>query len=48
MIEVECIQLGRLLDLHRVEEYRNLDCIETQLMKRSSWLLFHGDIHAEV
>ncbi|KAJ4316126.1 hypothetical protein N0V94_005614 [Neodidymelliopsis sp. IMI 364377] len=48
MIEIECIQLGRLLDLHRIEEYRNLDCIETQLRKKGFWLLFYGYIHAEV
>ncbi|KAF9698125.1 hypothetical protein EKO04_003915 [Ascochyta lentis] len=48
MIEVECMQLGRLLDLHRIEEYRDLDCIETQLRKKGFWLLFYAYIHAEV
>lgn len=48
MVEVECMQLGRLLNLHRIEQYRDLDCIETQLRKKGFWLLFYGYIHAQV
>lgn len=48
MVEVECMQLGRLLNLHRIDEYRDLDCIETQLRKKGFWLLFYGYIHAQV
>lgn len=48
MVEVECMQLGRLLDLHGTEQYRNLDCIETQLRKKGFWLLFYGYIHAQI
>ncbi|KAF2827693.1 beta-glucosidase [Ophiobolus disseminans] len=48
MVEVECMQLGRLLDLHRIEQYMDLDCIETQLRKKAFWLLFYGYIHAQI
>jgi hypothetical protein len=48
MVEVECMQLGRLLNLHRIEQYRDLDCIETQLRKKGFWLLFYGYIHAQI
>ncbi|KAG9195801.1 beta-glucosidase [Alternaria panax] len=48
MIEVESMQLGRLLDLHRVDKYEELDCIEKQLRKKGFWLLFYGYVHSEV
>ncbi|KAF2036549.1 hypothetical protein EK21DRAFT_51418 [Setomelanomma holmii] len=48
MVEVECMQLGRLLNLHRIEEYQDLDCIETQLRKKGFWLLFYVYIHDQV
>lgn len=42
MTEVECLQLGRMLDLHRITEYRGLNHIETQLRKKGFWLVFYG------
>ncbi|POR35637.1 Uncharacterized protein TPAR_04157, partial [Tolypocladium paradoxum] len=46
MFEVESIQLGRLLGLHRISEYDGLNCIETQLRKKAFWLLFYTYAHA--
>jgi hypothetical protein len=48
MVEVECMQLARLLNLHRVEQYQDLDCIETQLRKKGFWLLFYVYIHDQI
>ncbi|OQO09883.1 hypothetical protein B0A48_04237 [Cryoendolithus antarcticus] len=48
MAEVECIQLGRLLHLHKVEEYAGLNQIETQLRKKGFWMLFYSFVHAQV
>jgi hypothetical protein len=48
MIEVECLQLGRMLNLHRITEYRGLNHIETQLRKKSFWLLFYSYVHGQV
>jgi hypothetical protein len=48
MIEVESMQFGRLLDLHRIDKYQELDCIEKQLRKKGFWLLFYGYVHSEV
>lgn len=48
MIEVESMQLGRLLDLHRTDEYQELDFIEKQLRRKGFWLLFYGHVHSEV
>jgi hypothetical protein len=42
MVEVESMQLGRLLNLHQISEYDGLNCIETQLRKKGFWLLFYG------
>ncbi len=41
MLEVESMQIGRLLGLHRMADYEGLNCIETQLRKKSFWLLFY-------
>lgn len=42
MVEVEAMQLARLLNIHRVMEYDGLNCIETQLRKKAFWLMFYG------
>ena len=42
MLEVEAMQLARLLDIHRISEYNGLNCIETQLRKKAFWLMFYG------
>ena len=42
MIEVEAMQLARLLDFHKIESYNGLDCIQTQLRKKGFWLMFYG------
>lgn len=42
MIEVEAMQLARLLDLHKISSYDGLDCIQTQLRKKGFWLMFYG------
>lgn len=41
MLEVESMQIGRLLGLHRIADYDGLNCIETQLRKKAFWLLFY-------
>jgi hypothetical protein len=48
MVEVECLQLGRMLNLHRITEYRGLNHIETQLRKKGFWLLFYSYVHGQV
>lgn len=48
MVEVESLQLGRLLNFHHIEEYRDLNCIETQLRKKGFWLTFYAYVHSEV
>lgn len=48
MIEVECLQLGRMLNLHRITEYKGLNHIETQLRKKGFWLLFYSYVHGQV
>lgn len=48
MIEVECLQLGRMLNLHRITEYRGLNHIEVQLRKKGFWLLFYSYVHGQV
>ena len=40
MIEVESMQLGRLLHLHTIAEYDGLNAVEVQLRKKGFWLLF--------
>ena len=42
MMEVESMQLARLLYLHQASGYDGLNCIETQLRKKAFWLMFHG------
>lgn len=42
MVEVESMQLGRLLHFHRIENYVGLNCIDVQLRKKGFWLLFYG------
>lgn len=47
MMEVESMQLARLLDLHQVAEYTGLNCIEAQLRKKAFWLMFYGYVHCQ-
>ena len=42
MVDVESMQLARLLDLHQISRYDGLNCIETQLRKKAFWLMFYG------
>ena len=42
MIEVEAMQLSRLLEFHRISSYNGLNCIEIQLRKKAFWLMFYG------
>lgn len=44
MLEVEAMQLARLLDLHYLPSYDGLNCIETQLRKKAFWLMFYGHV----
>ncbi|KAL2063233.1 hypothetical protein VTL71DRAFT_5038 [Oculimacula yallundae] len=48
MVEVEAMQLARLLDLHKISSYDGLDCIQTQLRKKGFWLMFYGYVHSEL
>lgn len=48
MIEAECLQLGRMLNLHRITEYQGLNHIEIQLRKKGFWLLFYSYVHGQV
>ncbi|KAL3426769.1 quinate utilization pathway activator [Phlyctema vagabunda] len=48
MIEVESMQLARLLELHQVSSYEGLNCIETQLRKKGFWLMFYGYVHSQL
>lgn len=50
MIDVESMQLGRLLHLHKISEYEGLNYIETQLRKKGFWLLFYGyvSVHSSI
>nr|RBQ84575.1 hypothetical protein FVER53263_07762 [Fusarium verticillioides] len=45
MLEVEAMQLLRLLEVHRVSSYAGLDAIEVQLRKKAFWLMFYGYVH---
>ncbi|KAF5534802.1 beta-glucosidase [Fusarium napiforme] len=45
MLEVEAMQLLRLLEVHRVLSYAGLDAIEIQLRKKAFWLMFYGYVH---
>ncbi|KAK7420512.1 hypothetical protein QQX98_002710 [Neonectria punicea] len=46
MLEVESMQIGRLLGLHRISDYDGLNCIETQLRKKAFWLMFYTYAHS--
>ncbi|KAF3806636.1 hypothetical protein GCG54_00004268 [Colletotrichum gloeosporioides] len=48
MFDIEFMQLGRLLGLHRISDYDGLNCIETQLRKKAFWLLFYAWAHTKV
>lgn len=41
MLEVEAVQLARLLELHNPLSHIGLSCIETQLRKKAFWLTFY-------
>ncbi|EKJ71684.1 hypothetical protein FPSE_08130 [Fusarium pseudograminearum CS3096] len=45
MLEVESMQLLRLLEVHHVSTYIGLDAIEIQLRKKAFWLMFYGYVH---
>jgi hypothetical protein len=47
MIEVESMQLARLLGLHQISQYAGLNCIEAQLRKKAFWLMFYGYVHGQ-
>jgi hypothetical protein len=42
MMDVEAMQIARLLNLHCISEYEGLNRIETQLRKKGFWLIFYG------
>ncbi|KAE8356312.1 hypothetical protein BDV28DRAFT_127461 [Aspergillus coremiiformis] len=42
MLDAEANQIAYLLDLHCIAIYNGLNCIETQIRKKGSWLLFYG------
>ncbi|KAF7549718.1 hypothetical protein G7Z17_g6193 [Cylindrodendrum hubeiense] len=46
MLEVESMQVGRLLGLHRISDYEGLNSIETQLRKKAFWLMFYTYAHS--
>lgn len=41
MLEVESMQLARLLELHNISSHVGLNSIEVQLRKRAFWLMFY-------
>ncbi|KAJ4138465.1 hypothetical protein NW768_002299 [Fusarium equiseti] len=45
MLEVESIQLLRLLEVQHASSYSGLDFIETQLRKKAFWLMFYAYVH---
>ncbi|WDK10302.1 hypothetical protein CGRA01v4_01581 [Colletotrichum graminicola] len=45
MLEVESMQLLRLLEVQNSSSYIGLDAIETQLRKKAFWLMFYAYIH---
>lgn len=45
MLDVESMQLGRLLHFHKISEYEGLNLIETQLRKKGFWLLFYSYVY---
>ncbi|PVH72284.1 hypothetical protein DL98DRAFT_610980 [Cadophora sp. DSE1049] len=48
MLEVEAIQLARLLELHNPMSHVGLSCIETQLRKKAFWLMFYTFVHSKM
>ncbi|KAI5200585.1 hypothetical protein E4T39_05714 [Aureobasidium subglaciale] len=45
MLEIEAMQLARLLELHRASTYEGLDYIEAQLRRKAFWLIFYSLVH---
>ncbi|KAH7028914.1 uncharacterized protein B0I36DRAFT_290164 [Microdochium trichocladiopsis] len=45
MLEVEAMQLLRLLEVHHLASYAGLDPIEVQLRKKAFCLMFNGYVH---
>ncbi|THV99385.1 hypothetical protein D6C86_07619 [Aureobasidium pullulans] len=45
MLEIEAMQLARLLELHRASTYEGLDFVEAQLRKKAFWLIFYSLVH---
>lgn len=45
MLEIEAMQLARLLQLHRPSTYQCLDLIEAQLRRKAFWLIFYSLVH---
>lgn len=45
MLEVEAMQLLRLLEVQYVSSYTGLNPVETQLRKKAFWLMFYAYIH---
>lgn len=45
MLEIESMQLARLLELHRASTYEGLDFIEAQLRRKAFWLIFYNLVH---
>jgi hypothetical protein len=45
MLEVEAMQLLRLLEVQYVSSYTGIDPVETQLRKKAFWLMFYSYIH---
>ncbi|GAB1198745.1 hypothetical protein APSETT444_008074 [Aspergillus pseudonomiae] len=48
MLDVEAMQIARLLNLHCISQYNGLNCIETQLRKKGFWLIFYSLVHARL
>ncbi|KAE8374001.1 beta-glucosidase [Aspergillus bertholletiae] len=48
MLNVEAMQIARLLNLHCISQYNDLNCIETQLRKKGFWLIFYTLVHARL
>ncbi|THZ07157.1 hypothetical protein D6C95_02107 [Aureobasidium pullulans] len=45
MLEIEAMQLARLLELHRASTYEGLDFVEAQLRRKAFWLIFYSLVH---
>jgi hypothetical protein len=45
ILEVESMQLARMLELHRASTYDSLDLIEAQLRRKAFWLIFYSLVH---